>query len=240
MGRTFARALKTRGFQYQVTPRGIAGSGSHRGQDGDNAPKLSEAAAARRKALLLTARACFFASGYGATTMSKVAARAGGSKTTLWSYFPSKERLFAAVVDDILADHCTALTVELPVEGEVEAVLEAFGHALLESLLSSPMLELYRLIIGEAARFPQLAGHFYDRGPKIGRARLASWMGAKIELCELRPASPAALANLFASMCLNGEYQRTLLSLPASNQSEAIAAELGTAVETFCAAWKTS
>src|SRR3546814_16272292 len=37
-------------------------------------------------------------------TMSGIAATLGGSKSTLWRYFSSKEGLFAAVLDDATAE----------------------------------------------------------------------------------------------------------------------------------------
>lgn len=37
--------------------------------------------------------------------MSSIAGQVGGSKTTLWAYFPSKEDLFAAVVDDVVEQY---------------------------------------------------------------------------------------------------------------------------------------
>src|SRR3546814_10973530 len=78
-----------------------------------------DATAARRKAFVDAAREGFFANGYAGTTMSSIASTVGGSKTTLWSYFPSKEALFEAVVDDIVDYYGAALQVELPVDEDV-------------------------------------------------------------------------------------------------------------------------
>src|SRR3546814_2195616 len=79
-----------------------------------------DAAALRRKAFVEAARKGFLANGYAGTTMSSIASAVGGSKTTLWTYFPSKEALFEAVVDDIVDYYGAALQVELPMD---EAVL---------------------------------------------------------------------------------------------------------------------
>ena len=57
----------------------------------------------RREAILAVAYASFLEHGYAATTMSGIAAKIGGSKATLWSYFPSKEALFEAVLDQATA-----------------------------------------------------------------------------------------------------------------------------------------
>ena len=90
----------------------------------------------RRAAILAVARTAFFAHGYGATSMSAIAATLGGSKTTLWSHFRSKEALFAAVIDDVLARHCGAIGAALPLDSPVAATLERFGAVLMTTILS--------------------------------------------------------------------------------------------------------
>ena len=50
----------------------------------------------RRQAILEVAREVFLQEGYAAASMSVIAARVGGSKAPLYSYFPSKEQLFGA------------------------------------------------------------------------------------------------------------------------------------------------
>ncbi|MFY0108264.1 TetR/AcrR family transcriptional regulator, partial [Acinetobacter baumannii] len=59
----------------------------------------------RRQAILDAARTSFFEQGYDGTSMSGLLATLGGSKATLWSYFRSKEELFAAVLDEATAAH---------------------------------------------------------------------------------------------------------------------------------------
>src|SRR5262245_4068895 len=58
---------------------------------------------ARRSQIIAVARQHFFEHGYDGTAMSAIAAELGGSKGTLWNYFPSKEALFAAVVEETAA-----------------------------------------------------------------------------------------------------------------------------------------
>src|ERR1700761_2914102 len=58
----------------------------------------------RRKAILAIAREIFLTEGYAAASMSAIAARLGGSKGTLYNYFPSKEGLFA----EFMRDQCEA------------------------------------------------------------------------------------------------------------------------------------
>ena len=53
----------------------------------------------RRDHILAVAATAFAEEGYGATSMSAVASRLGGSKATLYKYFASKTELFAAVME---------------------------------------------------------------------------------------------------------------------------------------------
>jgi len=198
-----------------------------------------DATAARRKAFVDAAREAFFAKGYAGTTMSSIAGKVGGSKTTLWTYFPSKEALFEAVVDDIVQYYGAALQVELPVDEDVLPVLRRFCRVLVTTLTSDPLLALYQLVIGEARRFPHLAQTFYDRGPRRGKARLAVWITAKMDRGELRRGDPLQAVYHLAGLCQSGLFQFTLLNLAEARRigSDRIEAEIDAALDTFYRAW---
>ncbi|WP_231736282.1 MULTISPECIES: TetR/AcrR family transcriptional regulator [unclassified Sphingopyxis] len=198
---------------------------------------LDDAAAARRKAFVDAARAQFFANGYAGTTMSSIATKVGGSKTTLWTYFPSKEELFAAVVDDIVGEYGTALHVDLPVDRPVVEVLTGFGNILMAALVTTPLLSLFRLVVGEAERFPHLAETFYERGPRRGKARAALWVAEKMVRGELRQGDPMQAVRHFSGLCQSGLYQHAVLGLPEGRDTSRLAAEVDAAVDTFYRAW---
>src|SRR5512145_233681 len=52
----------------------------------------------RRQAIIEKAGEVFRAVGFDRASMSEIAANVGGSKATLYAYFPSKEELFIAVM----------------------------------------------------------------------------------------------------------------------------------------------
>ncbi len=199
---------------------------------------LDDAAAQRRKAFVDAAREGFFANGYAGTTMSSIASKVGGSKTTLWTYFPSKEDLFAAVVDGIVEQYGDALTIDLPLDQPVPDVLRRFGNVLMNKLTATPLLSLYRLVVGEAERFPHLAETFYDRGPRRGKARAAEWVGEKMVRGELRMGDPMRAVQQFSGLCQSGLYQFAVLGLPEARDISRLAEEVDAAVDTFYRAWK--
>lgn len=203
----------------------------------DGTVVIDDAAAARRKAFVDAARILFFANGYAGTTMSSIAGKVGGSKTTLWSYFPSKEELFAAVVDDIISQYGDALAIDLPLDEPVPDVLRRFGIVLMTKLTATPLLLLYRLVVGEAERFPHLAETFYDRGPRRGKARAAVWVAEKMVRGEIRMGDPMRAVQQFSGLCQSGLYQFAVLGLREGRDLDRLQDEVDAAVDTFYRAW---
>ena len=197
-----------------------------------------DAAALRRKAFVDAARELFFANGYAGTTMSSIASKVGGSKTTLWTYFPSKEDLFAAVVDGIVEQYGDALTIDLPLDEPVPDVLRRFGNVLMTKLTATPLLSLYRLVVGEADRFPHLAETFYNRGPRRGKARAADWVAEKMVRGEIRMGDPMRAVQQFSGLCQSGLYQFAVLNLSESRDLGRLQDEVDAAVDTFYRAWR--
>ena len=192
---------------------------------------------AKRAAIVAAARAAFFAHGYGATSMSSIAVTVGGSKTTLWSHFRSKEDLFAAVVDDIVDRYGTALSIDLPPEAPVAPTLERFASALMATILSAPIVDLHRLVTGEAGRFPELATMYWERGPKRGKARLASYFATAMTDGRLRTGDPMRAALHFVALCQSGCYQEVILGLSAAPDAATIARDVTVAVDAFMRCW---
>lgn len=195
-----------------------------------------DAAAARRKAFVDAAREAFFLNGYGGTTMSSIAAAVGGSKTTLWSYFSSKEELFAAVTDDVIAHYGRSLSVQLAPDADVLETLRNFASKLMSTMLAPQMLALHRLVVGEAARFPHLAEMFYERGPRRGKARLTAYFAELMARGNLAEGDPGLAVAQFVGLCQSTRYQLATLGI-GSTDAAALEDELDAAVATFIHYW---
>lgn len=120
----------------------------------------------RRDHIIAVAAEAFADEGYGATSMSTIAARLGGSKATLYKYFPSKELLFEAVMQQ----RCQRVLAPLrdirgSDEDDLELLLAGFGARFLEKIYEAGALDVHRLIQSEGGRFPELAAAFFRAGP---------------------------------------------------------------------------
>ena len=148
-----------------------------------NGPSANDTAdardgAARRRAILDAATRLFLNEGYGAATTNALVARTGGSKSTIYSYFESKEKLFAAVVDHVLARLATATEDIEHQATPLREGLYALGVRLLAIVLSDDHIALARVVIGEARRFPEIGAIYYDQGPALAQRGVVAYLAA--------------------------------------------------------------
>jgi TetR/AcrR family transcriptional regulator, mexJK operon transcriptional repressor len=197
----------------------------------------------KRRAILEAATTVFLRNGYLGTSMDEIASLAGVSKQTVYKHFADKERLFSEIVTatvDEIADPNYDEVRNLSETGDVERDLRDFARRQLCAVMEPRLLQLRRLVIGEAGRFPQLGRLFYERGP--GRtidalARMFEGLASRGVLELDDPRLAAAHFNwLVMSIPLN---QAMLLG----QDEPATAAELkryaDAGVRTFLAAYRT-
>lgn len=200
--------------------------------------KDAEKQEARLRVIVTAARRAFLRHGYGQTSMSSIAAEVGGSKTTLWRCFRSKQDLFAAVVDDQVERYGEALRLELPEDGDLSETLNALGISILTTILRPQIVNLYRVVVGEAGRFPALGRMLWERGAQRGQLRTAAWMRLQMEKGRLLPADPASAASHFMSLCQAESFYRHLLGAAPRPDKAQIEAEIRLAVRTFLTAYR--
>jgi TetR/AcrR family transcriptional repressor of mexJK operon len=139
-------------------------AGSPTDRDAAGGSRSSQA----RRARLEAATATFLRNGYLGTTMDEVAARAGASKQTVYKHFADKERLFAEIVTGTVeqaGDRVHGGARAIGESGDVAADLRALARRQLRLVMQPRILQLRRLVIGEASRFPALGRVFYEQGP---------------------------------------------------------------------------
>ncbi|WP_068090408.1 TetR/AcrR family transcriptional regulator [Novosphingobium rosa] len=175
--------------------------------------KREERRGERRAAILATAGECFLEHGYAGTTMSAVAARLGGSKGTLWSYFSSKEELFAACVEDKTEVFRSELVQVLNPGVSLRSAIESFCRRFMTKIREPQSVALYQLLCGEGTRAPEASRIFYERGPGVVQALLVAFLGAHEAAGRLRGGTPLEMAQVLISLCTGISHQRVLLGL---------------------------
>ena len=130
----------------------------------------------RRAAFIAAARAVFLEQGYEAASMSDIVLRAGGSLSTLYSQFGDKQGLFLAMLDERIRQITASMGVELSAHAPVADGLRRIGQQFTSKLLEPESLEMYRLILGLARKFPEIPREFARRGPDRLRQALADYL----------------------------------------------------------------
>jgi TetR/AcrR family transcriptional repressor of mexJK operon len=120
----------------------------------------------------------FLRDGYGVTSLEAVAAVAGVSKRTLYARFSGKAALLQMVVARLVTNWLPAFDAEVEQGGELRDTLLGSARVMLATALTPQALELYRLIIAEIGRFPELALVIRNAGAAAGTERLAKVMAA--------------------------------------------------------------
>jgi len=167
----------------------------------------------RRETIVIAASRHFLDHGYSGTTMSAIAATLGGSKGTLWSYFPSKEELFTAVIDHASTAFRAQLSEILDLSGDLPTALRCFSLKLLEKVTSPDAIALNRLVTAEAGRFPEAGRIFFDRAPWQTVVLLAEFLSGVMERGQLRRDNPVEAAQTFMHLCVSRLQQQCLLGL---------------------------
>ena len=190
----------------------------------------------RRRAILEVAERSFLERGFADTSMSTIASELGGSKTTLWTYFPSKDELFAAVIDEKIEGFRRVLDEALIPAGGTNAALSRFGHAFLNKMLAPQSIALHRLIVAEAERFPTVGDAFAVRGPDRVRSRLCRYLEEEMAAGRLRTGDPLIASRQFIALLQAGCYLERLWR-PMGTLRTNVDADVAAAIETFMRAW---
>jgi AcrR family transcriptional regulator len=119
---------------------------------------------ARRHAFLEAAREVFLEQGYEAASVNDVVRRAGGSLATLYAQFGNKEGLFFAVLQDQHERFTRAIAPECVDHLPLEEGLQAIGERYVRGVLARDNISFYRIMIGEARKFPEQMRRYNSTG----------------------------------------------------------------------------
>mgnify|MGYP000615000049 CR=1 FL=1 len=117
---------------------------------------------ARPGELLQAALSLFVEKGFAATRSEEVAQRAGVSKGTLFLYFPSKEDLFKAVIQENIGKLFPLWSEEMQqFQGSSSDLLRHCVQSWWTQVGATPASGIVKLVMSEAQNFPEMA-HFYQ------------------------------------------------------------------------------
>ncbi len=142
----------------------------------------------KREAILAVAAATFNELGFERTSMSEICSRLGGSKATLYNYFPSKEALLLEVMFRASkADFERTLQALDALDHDVGTALRNFGQRFLGMLYDPCVLAARRLLVAQAGR-AELGKRCFQQGPARSHACVGQFLQQSMDRGLLRPA----------------------------------------------------
>jgi len=164
----------------------LASAGTVEGERAPGAPvarvrrNRQESQVEKRALILRAAKTTFERSGYDGASMSDIATEAGVSKPTLYVYFDSKERLFDALIEEVSCSVPESVLVLDVADPDIESQLVRCGVALMEKIARPEKIDLLRVVVGAAGKFPEVGQKFFAAGPGRGIEKLRTFLAAMV------------------------------------------------------------
>jgi AcrR family transcriptional regulator len=170
--------------------------------------------ARKRVAILEAATTVFLRDGYLGAGMNEIARLADVSKQTVYKQFTSKEALFIEIISGLTnagSDAVHKVLPEFTPGGDLRAYLEDYANRQLTIVLTPRLMQLRRVVIGEAGRFPQLGKALYEGGPKRAMEAMAAMFQSLGDRGLLRIDDAAVVASHFNWLVMSQPLNQAML-----------------------------
>ncbi len=220
---------------FRTRTRQVQGMDQTKDQPPANLEPLSPE---RRRRIMSGAAEIFTLDGYEGASMAHIARAAQVSKGTLYNYFPSKEALFAAFVNDNCGQLLQEIFGGVQDDAPIETELARIGRTMMTMMLSPRGLVMFRVVVMEAMKFPDLARNFVEAGPQTLVRNMAAWIARRIEAGELNVADPHFAAEQFFALTQTRLVLRARVEADFRALPEEIEQIVTGAVNVFLAAYR--
>lgn len=192
----------------------------------------------KARQILEGASQVFLEFGYEGASTDKIAKQAGVSKGTVYNYFPDKETLFVAFIEEECRKQASLIFKVESQPADIEAVLREIAYNYVK-MCPSPFIQgIYRLAVAEATRFPALARTFYDSGPDLASRRMTQLLAGAVARGELKIDDVDLAAHHFAQLCKADLFEKCLFQIKQSVTPQEIDRIANSAVDAFLRAYR--
>ena len=192
----------------------------------------------RRQAIIERAGEVFREVGFERASMSEIAARVGGSKATLYSYFKSKEELFVAVmkvsteISTVFNPFADPTQPKISSFDELRETLVTFGLRYVTLQLAPNPLAVRSSLIAHGDQ-SDLGKIVFESGPMQNYMLVATFLGRMMQEGYLRQEVPWVALGHFFHLLESGLVLPRLLGLFKTVTPEMINEAVPRSVEVF-------
>jgi len=188
---------------------------------------------AKRQQIIDGALKVFSSQGFEKATNKEIAQAARiGSPGLIYHYFKDKADLFSQVMEERATVLQFIMHGDEMMEHEPQEVLSRFARAFFDMAGNPVSIAMFKMLLSEATRKPEVAAMVNRIGPQRGFAFLIHYLQHQMDLGRLRPMNPGAAARCFMGPLLAYILTKELFVQPDSktlSQDEIVR----TAVEVF-------
>lgn len=142
----------------------------------------------------------FVEHGYAASKLDDIAGKAGISKGSLYRYFDSKADLFKEVVTQVVINELEKAEATInEYKGAIAPLISMMVKNWWKTVGETRVCGIPKLVISEAANFPELAEFYVDKVIKRGRKLVAGMIKRGIESGEFLDIEPDYAARILIS-----------------------------------------
>jgi AcrR family transcriptional regulator len=185
------------------------------------APLRQRRKEARPQELLDAALELFVEKGFSATRSDEVAERAGVSKGTLYLYYPSKEELLKAVIQQNLGQiiaQGTGIVDEF--EGPTAELLSMLMNLWWDRVGNTPAGGIHKIMMSEVRNFPEIAQFYRDEIIQPATDLLGRTLQRGIDRGEFRALPVVEVTQaLFAPLIFMALHKHSFGACPAEGLS---------------------
>ncbi len=167
---------------------------------------------ARPQELLDAALALFAEKGFAATRSEEVATLAGVSKGTLYLYYPSKEELLKAVIEQRLSSAIAEGSAQVErFRGSSAELLREILTGWWITVFDSDASAVFKIVVTEVRNFPELAEFYVRNVVEPGKQLVGRVVQRGIERGEFRSVDlPSAVMSLLLPMVMLCVHKHSL------------------------------
>jgi AcrR family transcriptional regulator len=196
--------------------------------------------------ILDAARLVFLERGLAGASIDEIAAVARAGKPTIYARYPDKDALFVAVVMRNVATAVEPFKTDAAAGTTIEEHLANAAAAFLHRVLASDNVDLMRVQISEARRFPELAISVHRMARQRGEDALRLVLGEMAQSDELgalpafAPGELAATAHFFVDLVVLPLMLRALFGENRQSLQAEVEPHVARSVAFFLAACRNS
>lgn len=179
------------------------------------------------------ARTVFLRDGFEGASVDDIVREAGVSKATLYSYFPDKRLLFVEVAKAECAAQSDAAVAQIEASGDLREAMIMAATRMVRFFMSDVGLQVYRIIVGESQRFPEIGRQFYESGPARVRAILKKFLQKAVDEGKMEIDDIDLAADQLPELCKAGLHLQMALGLRDAPTEEEIQRVVEGAVDMF-------